>query len=144
MITGERQQWQGQLWSQAADLEPAGRPRPCGKSSDAELVSGGEEEEQHPHPSISPMGLIWEQIGGGMVSALPDEGSFRQLQAGRGCLDLRNRPRLGFIRGFPCWVISSTRQVWTAQEGREQGAVSSCRFKFNQQVFCTFGLFYVL
>lgn len=37
-----------------------------------------------------------------------------------GCQDMWNVPCLGFIPGFPCWVISSTRQVWTAQEEREQ------------------------
>lgn len=62
---GESHWWQGQVllfWNQAADLEPAGRPRPCGKSGDAELASRGKEEEQHPHPFISTMGLIWKQI----------------------------------------------------------------------------------
>lgn len=41
-------------------------------------------------------------------------------RAGWDCLDLQNVLSLGFIPGLPCWVISSTRQVWTAREGREQ------------------------
>lgn len=128
----------------AADLEPAGRPRPCGKSSDAELVSRGREEEQHSHPSISPVGLIWEQIGGGA------DGNC--VSTARWSLPGAAPELAGTVQTCgtcSVWVLSEpfpagSRQVWTAQEGREQGPGSSCRFKFNQQVFCTFGLFYVL
>lgn len=123
MIMGERHRWQGRVllfWKEAADLEPAGRPRPCGKSSDAELVSRGREEGQHPHPFISPTGLIWGQIGGGADGNCVSTAKWSLPGAPWGCQDMWNVPCLGFIPGFPCWVISSTRQVWTAQEEREQ------------------------
>lgn len=140
---GERHRWQGRVllfWKEAADLEPAGRPRPCGKSSDAELVSRGREEGQHPHPLISPTGLIWGQIGGG---------------ADRNCAALPNGASLGLPGAVrtcgtcPVWVLSQDFPAGSSPppgrfgQPKRKGS-RRCRFKLNQQVFCTFGLFHVL
>lgn len=114
MLTGQRCRSHGarrkrhvlKLLTRAANSEPAGRLHPCKKSSDAELLFGGEGDEPDTRPLIPNTVWIRKHTGDGSLQEFCQRCQIKASWGGsrnvQGCLDLQ---RVWVLVGISMLVI---------------------------------------